>query len=313
MNKKRRLNILFSTTRQWNPGDEFILMGCINLLKPYISFNPVIYNRNPQIRYLIGWKRKFLNKLFLFIFRIPLFSPFVDNSVKPHTNGDWIDLVVFAGSPAWYGPPSFDLYQFIQKFKLPVIYLGIGVGEKVNYQSLKQYEQKVLASAHLITIRDQMGKSLLSSLKPTFKPCPALFSAPRTKQVEKVENIGLIFATHHGSSDNKIDKKTSKFLVHLFKILINENPSVKFQLVCHYIDELEIAYSLFPNLEILYSYDSNDYLSIYNKFDLVIGSRVHGLGISASLGIPGVMISHDIRSETVKGFLKDSKKSNFKI
>ena len=45
------MNIVFSTTRQWNPGDEFILLGCINLLKKQLGeFNPIIFNRNPQIR-----------------------------------------------------------------------------------------------------------------------------------------------------------------------------------------------------------------------------------------------------------------------
>ena len=45
---------------------------------------------------------------------------------------------------------------------------------------------------------------------------------------------------------------------------------------------------------------------IYNKFDLVIGGRVHGIGMSASLGIPGIMIKHDSRSSTTDGFLATS-------
>lgn len=31
------MNIVFSTTRQWNPGDEFILLGTINLLQEYFE------------------------------------------------------------------------------------------------------------------------------------------------------------------------------------------------------------------------------------------------------------------------------------
>ena len=36
---------------------------------------------------------------------------------------------------------------------------------------------------------------------------------------------------------------------------------------------------------------------------MVIGGIVHGIGMSASLGIPGIMINHDSRSSTTDGFL----------
>ena len=46
------INIVFSTTRQFNPGDEFILYGIINILHDVMkkkAFNSIIYNRNPDI------------------------------------------------------------------------------------------------------------------------------------------------------------------------------------------------------------------------------------------------------------------------
>ena len=72
------------------------------------------------------------------------------------------------------------------------------------------------------------------------------------------------------------------------------------ELVCHYIEELDYINEDFPGVVYNYSYDSSSYFSIYGKFDMVIGCRVHGIGISASLGIPGVAINHSIRSDTVK-------------
>lgn len=59
-------------------------------------------------------------------------------------------------------------------------------------------------------------------------------------------------------------------------------------------------------MDIFYSYDAKDYEEIYNHFDLVVGGRVHGIGMSASLGIPGIMIKHDNRSNTTDGFLAES-------
>ena len=78
------------------------------------------------------------------------------------------------------------------------------------------------------------------------------------------------------------------------------------ELVCHYIDEIDKAKKELPDIDINYSYDAKDYIDIYNKFDLVIGGRVHGIGMSASLGIPGIMIKHDSRSSTTDGFLASS-------
>ncbi len=310
--KAKKLNILFSTTRQWNPGDEFILMGCINLMKEITDFNPVIYNKNPQIRYVIGWKRKLINRLFKSIFRFPLFSTFYDNSIKPDSRGEWIDLVVFAGSPSWHGEPSRDLYDLIIKYNLPTIFLGIGLGQDINIQKLKQYELDVLKKALTITVRDQKASNLLKEYHAIFRPCPALFSSTENREIKQVNKIALIFATHEGPIDNRVSEKVSTYLKHLYLDLI-KNSQFEFEIICHYIDEMAEAKEQFKDHEIHYSFDSKDYLSIYKKYDFVIGSRVHGLGIAASMGIPGVMISHDVRSDTVKGFLSSIISTNDSI
>ncbi|MCL2390718.1 MAG: polysaccharide pyruvyl transferase family protein, partial [Endomicrobia bacterium] len=120
-----RKNILFSTTRQWNPGDEFILLGCINLLKElYPGFNPVIYNRNPAIRQekysnlnffrntfweRVSCKSKGLSDAFLRM-------GFFDNSFKDNTDASFLDLAVFAGSPEWYGYRNAKLYDVINRY-----------------------------------------------------------------------------------------------------------------------------------------------------------------------------------------------------
>lgn len=41
------MHILASTTRQWNPGDEFILLGVRNLIG---EATWSIFNRNPEIK-----------------------------------------------------------------------------------------------------------------------------------------------------------------------------------------------------------------------------------------------------------------------
>ena len=54
-------NVVFSSTRQWNPGDEFIQFGCQNLMSNLINFNSILFNRNPQIRGSYDTNHPFLN------------------------------------------------------------------------------------------------------------------------------------------------------------------------------------------------------------------------------------------------------------
>ncbi|MGF1581594.1 MAG: hypothetical protein ACFCD0_19880, partial [Gemmataceae bacterium] len=47
---EKRLNIIFSTTRTWNCGDDFILYGILNLFSGIgVQCNPIYYNRNPEL------------------------------------------------------------------------------------------------------------------------------------------------------------------------------------------------------------------------------------------------------------------------
>jgi polysaccharide pyruvyl transferase WcaK-like protein len=301
-------NILFSTTRQWNPGDEFILMGCINLLKEVVGeFNPIIYNRNPEVRQSYNYtnpfrKSKFCNinfkgkSLIESFFRIG----FWDNSFKDDTPIDFIDLVVFAGSPEWFGGRLYPLYKKILEHDIPTIFLGIGSGCKFEYSKIDEIYKEVLKKSKLITVRDEYTYKQLEMLNPHYLPCPALFSSPLEKQIKEAKKIGLIFGTDKAVVNNRVNSKTCSFIINGYKKLIDNYGC---EIVCHYIDEVPEACRLFKNVNVHYSYDSKDYLDIYNKFDLVIGPRVHGIGMSASMGIPGILISHDMRGDTGKGFM----------
>lgn len=77
------------------------------------------------------------------------------------------------------------------------------------------------------------------------------------------------------------------------------------ELVCHYIDELPFVEKAFPGTATHYSYDAKDYIDVYRKYDFVIGPRIHGIGISASMGIPGMVIKHDFRGDAADGFLAE--------
>ena len=68
-------------------------------------------------------------------------------------------------------------------------------------------------------------------------------------------------------------------------------------IIGHYVDDVYVWKDFLP---IIYSYDSNDYFDIYNNFDLTITTRVHGAGICASLGIPGLLFITQLDLEQLK-------------
>src|SRR5688572_5414453 len=113
-------NILFSTTRQWNPGDEFILHGIRRLFTQLnIEYNPVIYNRHPSITPRKRFLRHRWSK--------HEFYPHYDNSFILD-QGEVIDYVVFAGTPEWYGGKRMDaLHKFIADNKIRCAFIGVGV------------------------------------------------------------------------------------------------------------------------------------------------------------------------------------------
>ena len=109
-------NVIYSTTRQWNPGDEFILMGVINILNEVIGeHNPIIYNRNPDIRPEIGqvYLRKKDNKYSGLVRNDYIRMGFLDNSIKFDTDCSFADLAVFAGTPEWWDMRCENFYQHI--------------------------------------------------------------------------------------------------------------------------------------------------------------------------------------------------------
>ena len=102
--------------------------------------------------------------------------------------------------------------------------------------------------------------------------------------------------------------KTYQYQIKLYRHLLKKyKGTYNFLIICTYIDELPLAQKIFKkyNIPVYYAYDAKDYEEIYRQADLVISHRVHGCGISSSLGIPSICISHDERGETARGFLSE--------
>ena len=311
--------IFYNTTRQWNCGDEFILLGVKRVLdEVYGKHNPIIFNRNPDIRPANGIDVFYRNE------KLPINYDeltdvqkngalyrygFHDNSVKFDTDLSYVDLAVFAGTPEWCNDRCINFYEHIINNKLPCIILGVGSIP----QEIPEYMEEVISNSLLWTVRDKkyLDFPLCQKYSAKYITCPALLSAPydAEKIIHNVKNIGLVFGANfeHSVRCNCIDDKTYNFHINLYEEMIKKYQQYKFSIICHYIDELSIAHRIFDkyNIDILYSYDAKDYIDIYHHFDFVISPRVHGCGISSSMGIPNINITHDDRGSTCKGFLSE--------
>lgn len=263
------INILFSTTRQWNPGDEIILKGCINLLLEYgIKFNPVIWNRHPNFR--------------------PLFAPHYDNSFDLTRHSfDAIDYVIFAGTPEWQGSRVDELLQIINDTGKPCAFIGIGGGRAPDTDIIRNVLKN---QAELIVCRD---KSTFENISPYGKinylhACPSIFHSSSHKQSlnQRINKIGLIFQTtqtmYQDISENQRD-----FLIHLYHELGKE---YEISLIPHYIDEFVDASMIFDKRKIHYSYDVGFFQEIYKEVDFVLGMRLHGCLAALGVGVPSMLL-----------------------
>ena len=274
-------NFVFSTTRQWNPGDEIILKGILNILEEMgIDFNPIIFNRNPDIRTGNGAK----------IYRgvasekdtssTLIRSALWENSMKPWNSYNHVDAVFFAGTPEWQGWRTHELFLRVIENNIPSFFVGVD-GEYLyeNYAS-----DSVVRNARYFSTRNE---AMLPQIKEAgidaiYRTCPSILSSKKEKNIDDVKCIGLIYRGKEGNVThyNEWTEQDYHSQIEEYKRIIAKfGDRVNFVIICHFIDELELAINDFPEIdEIRYSFDSDDYFNIYSRCDLVIGSRIHGIG-----------------------------------
>ena len=314
-------NVLFSTTRMWNCGDDFILFGVRELIGAVVpQFNAVVYNRNPEFHVL----RLYCDKPVTIApgagrpgIRVNLYETLKGNlwqhedSWRPGGDLSAMDYCVFAGTPEWFGPMVSPLVDALLQTEVPVAYVGIGVWEGNKdrvLDDLPEADQELLRRAKLVTVRDSACARMLAPLDPLGLPCPALFAAPHQRVRNKKERLALSLQGVADGNNQRIAPQVFEYAVALFGKLAEKYECA---LVCHYVEELyELKEVLGDRLPFLYCYDSKDYLDIYDRFDLTVTTRVHGAGLCASLGIPGIALAHSARSETVDGFLTELIQTN---
>ncbi len=267
-----RKNILFNTTRQWNPGDQIIMLGILRLLR-HLDFNIFIYNRHPN-----AWGHG------------------VDNSFRPTDHSlKNIDYYITAGTPEWASKGLQPLFEALVKNKIPHSFVGVGccsTDEVFSFPSLTT----LLETADVLTARDKGALGTIAPLGGVLLPCPGFLCGELpTKPRNKAGTIGLIFMSAN-SAQKGISPRLGKNLIDGYEAVIEKHNVI---IICHYIDEALEARNLFPDTPLFYSNDAKDFQYFYALCDLVIGPRLHGVLLAAGMGIPSYITNaYDPAGET---------------
>lgn len=164
------MNILISTTTNWNCGDDFIRFGVKNILKHIFPTTPnyIHYDRNPNN--MIDWPNDQNMKK-------GLRGTFMNNPI------DWskIDLVVLAGSPEFLHHPLAPIYEgLVDHPEIPLWAIGVGYSEPYFVLPFTEEEKEVLKrkSTLIIARQEELTNRLAFFFNPKIiyaQPCPALF------------------------------------------------------------------------------------------------------------------------------------------
>jgi hypothetical protein len=297
--------IALSSTRQWNPGDEFILMGVRRVLAEAIgAFHPVLYNRNPMLRGLGNRRARLDGKMKRWIGK-GLFPEWMENSLSEKHPPGIANIAIFAGSPEWTGARAAPLYEIAARDALPVLFLGLGSQNPRKPEEFTALEKRVFQEARLITTRDELTRDVIMRMNWPCKPlcpCPALYAAPWERTVTSVRRLAL-GAVSRKTIGQRVGDHVYDVAHECYARLEAEmkQAGVECVYVAHHVDDL--ATCVGQSKDIFYSYDASDYLAFYESVDFVVTPRVHGIGLAASFGVPGVGLAHDPRADTMKGFL----------
>ncbi len=275
----RPLNILCSSTSQWNPGDEWIALGIRRLFRtlyPTRVVNWLLYDRSPDC-FLEPWVASARRPHLL------------GNSYQPAEELPTVDLVVIAGTPEWRGPHLEPLTRIGHTSTAPFFYLGI------DYPSTEvplSPDDVAMLSRALIVTRGCNAKEALQAIgiHAHMLPCPALFSASFEYPARALRSIGIVLQSDR-ITNQSIPAGLKARMLGMLSVLL---PRFSVKVVCNYVDEY-LEFSSILDCPVCYSYDSDEYFRLLSDCDMVISTRLHSALVANSLLKPAIMTNSEPR------------------
>jgi len=247
------MNILISTTTNWNPGDDFIRYGVMQLLGN--EHNYIYYDRNPDYFKQDIWEMGCNHK---------------SNIMNDPIDWSLIDMVVLAGSPEFIHGPLKPLYDgLIENEKIPLLAIGVGYTFQMDTISFTPTESIVLKRKNTKIITRQYDLQKLLSEHLTREdidclPCPAIFAPIFLNTVDATKLSGKD-STLHILQSNKGHQAISEEDFDETNKLKNVQ-----SILTYYVDDLkEYPYGK-------YIQEPQEIGRYISKYPRVISNRLHG-------------------------------------
>lgn len=246
------MNVLISSTTNWNHGDDFIRWGVESLLDEVLPpHNRILYDRNPD-----NFRRgEWLGNHFF-------------GSIPP-----FIDLVVLAGTPSFFGGPVSPIYEFLAANpKVPMMCIGMGWGRPDIEDFVGPVKREVLQRDNVLIITRQEGlavqlNELLGMEKATALPCPGMFCTGKLSR--KDQNTAIVAQAPGGGRHDIGDDVYDKLQVYT-GVLDAEH--VRY--LCVYKEDFfwyeKLGYAPF------FSYSPEAFLQELSRYPQVLSTRLHG-------------------------------------
>ncbi len=253
------MNILVSTTLNWNPGDEFIRYGVMKLFEEVFgnNHNYLVWNRNPDaINQKLG-----------------------SNSIAyDELEQNKIDMILIAGSPDWYSNSYIKLFDYLKQHpEIPL--LAIGIGSPFKNIQLTDLEKEIYNRPNtFVTCRDTNVKNFVS--KAIVLPCPALFCSD---VVQEKDNGKTLFITQ---IDSVINQSVDKITHNILQSELSKDADI----MCFYKSEWTWYSKNFQNVQ--YTFEPKELIERISKYKHIVSTRLHGAVAATSSGIPSKILSY---------------------
>jgi len=270
----------------FNAGDHFVIQSIRKNLRKYLP-NAIFIPKPCAINR--GWG-----------------SPFYLQKENIGFSNKYADAVIVGGSDNYKNWSLRIDGKEIQRLRPPLFLVGLGVAsndldeqpliEKEKYlEDIRKTNEKALVS----TVRDEASLNFLKSIgvtKAILTGCPSLYLEDNEKlHFNKDSYIILTFP--FPVNRKKLSQRYKKLYTIISQIMKYFN-NKKIVISCHDDRDVPIASELFRQNQIFFSNYVEDYYELYRKAFMVVGSRLHGTLLSASLGTPFLNINVDLRGQS---------------
>ena len=322
------MNVTFISTKSHNVGDDFVREGLQLLLRSVIgqdaSFQsihkhlPITTRRELEWMYSLG-VTKFIDKLpgitsLGLTRRLDEWLPHIGSSDKILSS----DLVVQSGAPGywlnrsscadneWY-PSLIEKRWKKMDPKPPLLNLAVGTcqpyesdgDEILQDQKTCDYIRKFYESCSLTTVRDQLSKSVLSSLSLPVEalPCSSIFASECCGfDAATPEYVALNYMPEGGHYLFNQSINSQAWARTFREVALKLSKDNRCILVCHNEKERDAARRLLPELELYFSKNFQEILHFYRSARYGVMNRVHGAFAIANYGRPSIIIGADSRA-----------------